>query len=246
MLRTYVADLHVHTLLSPCASVEMTPHYLVLQAQTAGIDILAITDHNACDNVPAALAAAAGTGITILPGMEVETKEEVHIVVLFDQLEQLFRWEKVVDQHRIGRKNDEKKLGAQFVVDCHDEFLKIKEEMLLAALTLSVSEVVEEVHRLGGICIAAHVDRPVYSILAQLGFIPDDLLLEAVELSRRTTVSEAIEKFPAIGNLPITRASDAHTLEDFIAGPRTRFLLKEPCIAEIKLALAGSRQRKIM
>ncbi|MDU2065724.1 MAG: PHP domain-containing protein [Sporomusaceae bacterium] len=246
MLRAFTADLHVHTLLSPCASVEMTPHHLVLQAEAMGVDILAITDHNSCDNVKAALLAASGKPVTILPGMEVETKEEAHILVLFDALAPLLAWEQIVASHRSGRRNDEEKLGAQFIVDQYDEFVAVKEEMLLDALNLTVAEVAETVEKLGGITIAAHVDRPMYSLLTQLGFIPEGLQLSALEISRRFGANEARKAFSNLQNWPLVTASDAHSLEDFCQGPRTTLYLEKVSIAEIKLALAGSCGRSAL
>jgi PHP family Zn ribbon phosphoesterase len=245
-LKLFTADLHVHSLLSPCAELEMTPHNIVNCAELAGVDILAITDHNACDNVAAAMMAAEGRNVIVLPGMEVETLEEVHLVVLFDSLQQIKQWEVIVDQNRRQFKNNSHKFGEQFIVDSNDELLGIKAELLLTSLTLDIAAVTAMVQSLGGISIAAHVDRPTYSIFAQLGFIPDNVMFQAVEVSRRTSVTEARCKFPAIGDMPVITSSDAHTLQDFISGPKTFFYMERPCLSEIILALAGKQQRKVM
>ncbi len=246
MMRRYVADLHVHTVLSPCAAVEMTPRNIVWHAARHGIDIVAITDHNAGDNVPAALAAAKDTDVVVLPGMEVETKEEVHVLALFDKPRQLFAWEKIVAASRSGRKNDADRFGAQFVVDAEDNLVAVKEEMLLASLTLSLAETCEQVAALGGLVIASHIDRPAYSILSQLGFIPPGLRLTAVEISRRTSRAEAAERFPAIGGLPVIAASDAHTIDDFLSGPKMAFHIAEPTLAEIRQALYKENSRGVV
>jgi len=245
-MRQFVADLHVHSVLSPCAEVEMTPRNIVQHAVRHGIDIVAITDHNACDNVMAALVAAKGTNVTVLPGMEVETKEEVHVVVLFEKMRQLKIWEKFVNDHMSGRLNDEKRFGAQFVVDAEDELIRIKPEMLLASLRCGLAEVCSTVNELGGICIASHVDRPANSLIAQLGFIPPDVVLGAVEVSRLTTPKEASIRFPAIGDLPIVTSSDAHTIDDFLNGPKTVFYIEEPTLPEIQQALQGKNSRKVV
>ena len=244
MTRSFLADLHVHTLLSPCAAVEMTPRHIVRRAAQLGIDIIAITDHNACDNVAAAMEAAVGTGIVIIPGMEVETREEAHLLTLFATLPQLLAWEAYVAQRRSGRKNNDQKFGAQFVVDAADNLVRVKEEMLLGAIDAGVTEVTRAVAAIGGITIAAHVDRPAYSILSQLGFIPADAGLAAVEVSRLTPWHKAA-KLPGIGGLPIITASDAHSMDDFVSGPRTSFLLEYAALAEIRLALAGRQERRI-
>ena len=115
-MRWFRADLHVHTVLSPCAAVEMTPRNIIRHAQAAGIDIVAITDHNAGDNVAAALRAAAGTGVAVLPGMELQTREEVHLLALFGRMRDFMKWCGFVASHRSPLLNDEARFGPQFVV----------------------------------------------------------------------------------------------------------------------------------
>ena len=245
-MRQFVADLHVHSVLSPCAEVEMTPRNIVWHAAQHGIDIIAITDHNACDNVIAALAAAKGTNVIILPGMEVETKEEVHLVVLFEKMRQLKAWEQFVTEHMSGRLNDEKRFGAQFIVDAEDELIRVKPEMLLASLCCGIAEVSNKVKELGGICIASHIDRPANSLLAQLGFSPPDVELAAIEVSRLTSPQEAKNRFPAIGNLPIVTSSDAHRMDEFLSGPKTIFYMEEATLSEIQQALQGKNSRRVV
>jgi 3',5'-nucleoside bisphosphate phosphatase len=246
MMQRFVADLHVHSLLSPCAEVEMTPRNIIWHATSNGIDIVAITDHNSCDNVRAALEAAEGTSVTVLPGMEVESKEEAHFIVLFDKMRQLVAWEQTVAAHMSGRLNDANRFGAQLVVDAEDNFIRYKEEMLLTSLTLSAQDVAEQVNALGGICIASHVDRNVYSILSQLGFIPPDIPLAALEISRRMTRQDFTARMPSLARWPLVTSSDAHTIEDFISGPKTIFLLEQPTVSEIRQALAGLDSREVV
>lgn len=246
MMRRFLADLHVHSLLSPCAAVEMTPRNIVWHAVQHEIDIVAITDHNACDNVVAALEAAKGTNVTVLPGMEVESKEEVHLIVLFEKMRQLKAWEQFTRRHMSGRLNDPERFGAQFIVDADDNFVAEKPEMLLASLTAGVAEISEQVKNLGGICIASHVDRPTYSIVSQLGFIPPDIELAAVEISRNMSVEHAPQRIPAIGRLPIITASDAHVMDDFTDGPKTVFYIEQPTLGEIRQALLTQNLRKVV
>lgn len=246
MMRRFVADLHVHSLLSPCAEIEMTPSNIVWHAVQHEIDIVAITDHNACDNVVAALEAAKGTTVTIIPGMEVESKEEVHLIVLFEKMRQLKVWEQFVQQHRSGRLNDAERFGAQFIVDADDNFVAEKTEMLLASLTVGIAEITAQVKKLGGICIASHIDRPTYSIISQLGFIPPDVELAAVEVSRNMSVEQASQRIPTIGCLPIITASDAHVMDDFIHGPKTVFYIEQPTLGEIHQALLAQNLRKVV
>lgn len=239
------ADLHVHTLLSPCAAIEMTPRNIIRHAVMAGVDIVAITDHNAGDNVAAALRAAAGTGVTVLPGMEVQTREEVHLLTLFEKMRNFVHWCEFINRHRSPLKNDERKFGAQFVVDEADELVRVEDSMLLASTDLSVQEVTEQAVALGGLAIAAHVDRPAFSLISQLGFIPPDVSLNAVEVSRRLDWQTARQKIPAIGKLPFIMSSDAHTIEDFVSGPKTMFLVESPTLAEMQQALEASNGRRI-
>ncbi len=244
MIRKFAADLHVHSLLSPCAAVEMTPRNIIYHARKRGIDILAITDHNACDNVAAALVAAQDTGITVLPGMEVETREEAHFIVLFEKMRQLKAWELFVNQHRPQRKNDETKFGAQFVVDAEDNLISVKEDLLLCSLAISAMELTAKVHELEGLVIASHIDRPAYSIVSQLGFIPADLALDAVEASRRSKPCEVSRRLAVPAHIPVITSSDAHTIEDFMSGPTTWLYLETPTFGEIRQALGGLNGRK--
>ncbi|EGO64404.1 PHP domain-containing protein [Acetonema longum] len=242
----FVADLHVHSLLSPCAAVEMTPRNIILHAVRHGVNIIALADHNAGDNVIAAIEAAKGLDVTVLPAMEVETREEIHLVTLFDSMHRFKAWEEIVSRHRPKRLNDEKKFGAQFIVDAQDEFVAVKQELLLASLSLGIAEISRKVAELGGISIASHIDRPSYSIISQLGFIPADAFLAAVEVSRLTKPGDARRLFPGIGNLPVITASDAHTIHDFVTGPKMVFHIRQPNLAEIVQALQGQNARKVV
>lgn len=246
MMQTFTADLHVHSILSPCAAVDMTPRNIVWHAVKQGIDIIAITDHNACDNVMYALEAAKTTKVVVLPGMEVESKEEIHFIVLFEKMRQLKIWEKFIQNHMPERLNDEKRFGAQFIVNAEDELVRVKQEMLLTSLTVGAAEITKHVVELGGICIASHVDRPMYSIITQLGFIPDDMELDAVEVSRQMSSTAAARIIPLIRSLPIITSSDAHCITDFIHGPKLNLYLETPNFREIKMALSGQNLRKVV
>jgi 3',5'-nucleoside bisphosphate phosphatase len=245
VMRSYVADLHVHTLLSPCAEVEMTPRNIIEQALEIGVDIVAITDHNAGDNIIAAERAAEGTGILVIPGMEVETREEVHFIALFESLAVYAEWQRFVDLHITELVNDEDAFGGQFVVDHEDNLVEVKEVMLLASLHCSLAEATAEVKRLGGVAIASHVDRPSYSVISQLGFVPADVTLAAVEVSRRCQDKGTQSRIREATGLPLVTASDAHTIGDFINGPKTVLHLEEASLSEVKLALSGLQGRHI-
>lgn len=243
MLKPYVADMHIHTVLSACAEVEMIPPLIVERALELGLSLIAITDHNSAENVAAVIKAAEGTNLTVLPGMEVETREEVHLLCLFDTLEQVLTMQGRVYNHLPRLKNKDDVFGPQFVVDATGEFLAYNDRLLLTATSLSVEGVVERVKDLGGICIPAHVDRPSYSLLANLGFIPQDLNLPALEISPYAKLTELLKRFPEIADYPLIVNGDAHRLSEINA--RTVFTLEEPIIAELTLAFAGREGRGV-
>lgn len=244
-MRKYIADLHIHTLLSPCAEVEMTPRLIIQNAVTMGIDMIAITDHNASENVQAALEIAKQYDITVIPGMELQTREEIHVICLFPDLKTLEQWQIIVNEGLPDLKNNEDIFGPQFIVDAQDELIAVDERMLLASVNVSVEDAVARVQRLGGICIAAHVDRPAYSVISQLGFIPDNVSFCALETSRRTMPEDLYKRFPMTQSFPIVTASDAHRLSELVS-PKTLLYINEPTFAELKLALQGQNGRKVV
>lgn len=243
-MKTLLADFHIHTLLSPCAEIEMTPHHIVMRAAQYGVDAVAITDHNASANAAAAVEAAKNYGVKVFPGMEVECREEAHIVVLFDTLEQLAAWQKIVDANMSGLKNNAERFGAQFIVDDDDNFIAEEERMLLGPLKLPAAEVIQKVNVMGGMAIAAHVDRPSYSLLMQLGFLPSDMGLAAAEISHAGIRELKEQKLKlALGGLNYVTDSDAHMMDSFINGPKNLITVKSLTVAELKLALAAEDGR---
>ena len=243
-MKELICDFHIHTLLSPCGEIEMTPHHIVMRAAEYGIGAIAITDHNASGNIPAALIAGEKYGVKVLPGMEVECAEEAHLVVLFDTLKQMNAWQDIIDKARGGALNIPEKFGAQFVVDAQDNFVKEEKKLLLGPGKISALEVIEKCHALGGICIAAHIDRPSYSLLGQLGFLENGYGLDAAEISPINQKELKEEKLkPLVGGLPYITNSDAHRINDFIEGPKNYLLVEEITVKEIGFALAGQKGR---
>lgn len=247
MITPWVADLHVHTLLSPCAEVEMTPHHIVLAAVKAGISLLAITDHNVSGNVEATIRAAASTDVAVLPGMEIETSEEAHLVVLFDTLEAMRAWQATVDRALPPRQNDAQRFGAQLLVDERDEFIAFEDRMLLQSTRLTARDVIKQVNALGGLCIASHIDRPAYSLLGKWGVLPADCGLDAVEISGRFDWREYTKRNASLlGGVRAVTNSDAHCMNDFFSGPKTVWYIEKPTIRELRLALRGEGERKVV
>lgn len=225
----------------------MTPHHIVLRAAEYGIGAVAITDHNASANVEAALEAGERYGVKVFPGMEAECAEEAHIVVLFDTLEQLGKWQRIVDKNMGGLLNNPEKFGAQFVVDADDEFVREEDRMLLGPLKLSASEIVDIVAGLGGLTLAAHIDRPSYSLVGQLGFIESGFGFAGAEISGngwRKSVQSKLQRLA--GYLPYLTDSDAHNIMDFVNGPKNLLTVEELTLAEVAMALQNSGGRSVL
>jgi PHP family Zn ribbon phosphoesterase len=243
-LKTYVADLHVHTVLSPCAAVEMIPPLIVREALENKIDLIAVTDHNASANAGAVQKAAAGTGLTVLPGMELQTREEVHLLCLFDTLAQLESWQALVNAHMPPIENNIEYFGEQFIVDETGEFIRRETQLLVTSANLSLKEAVQGVSRLGGIAIPAHVNRKAFSLIANLGFVPPDLPIDALEISRRLSPADAREKFPQLRNFTLIQNGDVHHPDQFLGV--NVFKLAAPTVAELKLALRNAHGRSLL
>ncbi len=217
----------------------MIPPLIVSQAIESDIQLIAITDHNASANIPAVMEAAQGTGLIVLPGMELQTKEEVHLLCLFDTLEQVFWWQKQVDRFLPNLPNNIQYFGEQFVVDSTGEFIRREERLLLNSVNITLDEAAAQITALGGLAVPAHIDRQANGLIAILGLIPPGL--EALEISRHITPAAARQKYPQITDYPLLQSGDVHLLDGFIGS--TYFQIENPSIAELRLALAGQEER---
>jgi PHP family Zn ribbon phosphoesterase len=201
-MKQFRADLHVHTVLSPCAEVEMIPPLIVQKALEKQIDLIAITDHNASANVEAVQKAAQGTGLTVLPGMEVQSREEVHLLTLFESLDALEAWQKVVDDSLPDLLNEPEFFGEQFVVDETGDFIRREPRLLLTSTGFTIDEIFERVKAMGGVVIPAHVERFSFGLFPTLGLISENWNLLALEISRQITPQKAHQMFPAMRRRP--------------------------------------------
>ena len=241
-LRPIWADLHLHTVVSACAEVEMIPPLIMEQAQSLGLGIIAVTDHHTADNVAAMQRAGREHGIAVLPGMEVASREGADIVCLFDTLEQVLAWQDAVYAHLPEQKNRPEFFGAQYVVDETGEFMRENERLLATSTSFAVEELVRRVLALGGLAIAAHVDRPSGSLLGNLGFVPPDLPLAALELSVRTSPAVFLAQHPELAAWPIIVSGDAHRLNEMRAS--TFFTVAAATVPELALAFGARDGRK--
>ncbi|MDI3538240.1 MAG: 3,5-nucleoside bisphosphate phosphatase [Bacillota bacterium] len=246
MLRWLKADLHVHTVLSPCAELEMGPRAIVAAAAANGIGLLGITDHNAWANVPAVAALAAREGIAVLPGMEVQTREEVHVLCFFPDLASLAVVGEEIRRHLPRIENRPEVFGDQVIVDAEENILGFENTLLLNSVELTLEEVQDITRRAGGLFIPAHVDRPAFSLLANLGVVPPALEPDALEISGRVTPEEVKSLFPALTGYSLITSSDAHRLSDLATPRATWFYVAAPTLAEVVLALAGLEGRKVV
>jgi hypothetical protein len=242
MLRPFKADLHVHTCLSPCTELDMSPKKILYSAKKKEIDILGICDHNSSENSLAIINAAQKMDINVIPGMEVTSQEEVHVLALFDDIKSTLKLQEHVYKNLPGR-NDEEAFGMQVIVNEKEEVLGFNDKLLIGATTIPLEEIIQLIHALDGICIAAHIDRESFSIISQLGFIPENLDLDALEISPHVTFEEAKKRYP--NNYPITSSSDAHYPGD-IGKSFSSFLLQNGSVSEIKKALKNKDGRKLV
>jgi 3',5'-nucleoside bisphosphate phosphatase len=243
-LRRLRADLHIHTCLSPCGELAMSPRTVVDRARAAGLDIIAVTDHNTTENAEAAIAAAAGTGLAVLPGIELATAEEVHLLGLFEPGADLGAFQAEVYRNLPDIPSKKKLEDDQVLVDADDYVTGFCPHSLFGATLFSVRAAVDLIHAAGGLAVACHIDREAFGIVGQLGFIPPGLALEAVEVSPRTTAEAARAGLAAAGGLPVVRFSDAHRPEE-IGAAVTEFLVEAPSIGELGRALAAESGRGV-
>lgn len=248
MLKKFAADLHIHTCLSPCADIEMTPSAIVKIAAERGIDMIAITDHNAAQNVTAAIKASENLTLKVLAGMEITSAEEAHILALFDDIENVFRLQDMLyEDLQPGKKileREKRIFGDQIIVNEKDEVLGFNNRQLIAATELSVDSVVNNIHALNGLAIASHVDKSAFSILSQLGFIPEDLRLDALEMSLHVNRASAEKSYKNYNSLAWITSSDAHYLRD-IGRRLTYFYVERPTLKEMSMALENVEGRYV-
>lgn len=245
-MKHFKADLHIHTKLSPCGSPEMTPRAIVDRACQAGLDIIAICDHNSSRNAAAVLEAAGPRSLVVIPGIELETSERIHVVALFPTVEAALG-----ASEEIGAKLpavDEaytKKIGAQIVMGADGSQRGFENSALASPTHLDLGAAVGFIKAHGGLAIAAHVERPSFSVYSQLGDIPRHIPFDALEVSPVSNRPVGIrEKFARYG-WPLIGSSDSHYLAE-IGRAKSAFLIERACFEEIAMALHGEGGRSVV
>ena len=235
-MRTFRTDLHIHTVLSPCGDLEMSPAQIVSLAKARGLDIIGITDHNSTRQCRLIWELGQKVGLTVIPGCEATTREEVHCLCLFPDVAALDDFQQFIDQHLTIIPNNPDIFGYQVVVDENDQILEEFDNYLGAALDSSIEEVEQKVHELSGIFIPAHIDRPRNSLYSNLGFLPPELKADALQISKLADEENVRQRYQISPEITLVKFSDAHYPDD-LGKTYTNFVMEEPTFEEIVKAL---------
>ena len=193
-MKRYKVDLHIHSCLSPCGSLDMDPESIVETALRKGLDAIAITDHNSTLQCPVIQELGQERGLLVLAGVEVTTSEEVHCLVLFKDEKSRQEFQAYLDQHLPPIPNDPDYLGDQVWVNTRNEIQGEVAYSLLSAIDQSLEQVESKCAEVDGLFIAAHIDRPSFSVISQLGFISPQRRFDAIEYSNHQRFSQLIEQ----------------------------------------------------
>lgn len=243
-MKSFRTDLHIHTVLSPCGDLEMSPARIVSLAVKRGLDIIGITDHNSTKQCELVRKLGRRLGLTVIPGCEMTSREEVHCLGFFEDFDALNEFQDFLDLHLTIIPNKPSLFGYQAVVDEFDYILEEQANYLGASLDVSIEEVEQKVHELSGIFIPAHIDRPRNSLYSQLGFFPPELKVEALQISKLADEKAVREKFRINPEITLVKFSDAHYLDD-LGKTFTIFEMEEPTFTEIRKALLREDGRNV-
>ncbi|SHJ81891.1 PHP domain-containing protein [Paramaledivibacter caminithermalis] len=225
-------DLHIHTALSPCGDNDMSPMNIVNMAMLKGLDVIAITDHNSVKNCLPSIKAAEDNNIIVIPGMEIQTKEEVHLLCLFRDIKAALEFGSKIDNLIPNYTNNPEYFGEQLIFDNENNIVGKENRLLISSVDISISKVFEMVDKLNGVVIPAHVDKRNYSIISNLGFLPLDLDITTIEISKNCHKEDFINRNKYLQNYNMIINSDAHYLGD-ISEPVNYMNIPEKDIEEI-------------
>ena len=227
-------DLHMHSCLSPCGDELMTPANIAGMAYIKGLQLIALTDHNTCRNCGPFLKYAADYGITAIPGMELETSEEIHVLCLFSNLDDALSWDGFVHGHLLKVPNRPDIFGEQVLCGYDDSPCGIEDNLLLVSTDISFSDVYDLLIPFHGVMIPAHIERPANSMLAALGQVPPDSKFRCFEIKDIGRLHEVRRGNPYLNDCRVIIDSDAHYLEN-IHEPEYKLVVEEnspECVLE--------------
>lgn len=243
-LYPYKADLHIHTVLSPCGDLEMSPSAIVQRALSRGLDMIAITDHNSTRQVKTVRDIGREHGLFVLGGVEITTQEEAHCLAFFGEDSQLDAFQAFIDDHLPKIPNDEDRFGYQLIVDRDDDIVGEEPYHLLNALSMDVDGICDVVHSLGGLFVPAHIDKATTSLSSQLGFVPPDIKADGMELSCRTSRDKMVKRFAYLKRFGFITDSDAHYIEN-VGDVYNVIYMAHRSFEEFAMALRGENGRWI-
>lgn len=237
-------DLHLHSCLSPCGDNDMTPANIIGMAAVKELDVIALTDHNSCLNCPAAMELGARAGITVIPGMELTTEEEVHVVCLFPTLDSALSFDSIVASRLQHVTNRPDIFGHQYIMDTSDTITGEVEDLLINATDIGFSDIPGLLAPLGGIMIPAHLDKSTTSLISNLGFVPPDSSFTVFELKDLKNLHSMRRDHPYLNGCNVITDSDAHYLWD-INEPVNTLFVHEKSIEAVLDALVMPFNNKV-
>lgn len=227
-MTSYYYDFHIHSCLSPCADDDMTPNNIAGMAAIKGLNILALTDHNSCKNCPAFFAACKKQGIIPVAGMELSTAEDIHLVCLFEELDQAMAFDKEIEKHMLPIKNRPEIFGNQWIMDENDEVIGTEETLLISATDLLIDDALALARQFGAHVHPAHIDRESNGIVAILGDIPKEYAFKIFELNMAENFEMVSNRFPFVTSNTVLYCSDAHQLWNINEAEHARMIDDEP------------------
>ena len=244
-MRLFKADLHIHTVLSPCGSLDMTPEAIVKAALSQSLDIIGITDHNSTRQCRSVLKAAKGTPLTVFTGVEVTTREEIHCLAFFENLEILDLFQDYLDQYLPAIVNNPGTFGHQVVVDVDETILYEEPRLLISGIDQSIDQIAVKIAQLNGIFIPAHINKTKYSIISQLGFIPPSLKADAYEQAYVPNQDPLQLQALIPQKKYVLQNSDAH-IPEAIGTVYNLLQMEQATFNEFKMALHNQKNRKVV
>ena len=240
----FKADLHIHTVLSPCGDLEMSPTAIVERALARGLDMIAISDHNTTRQVKVTQRIGKEKGLFVLGGVEVTSQEETHCLCYFRDDAQLDAFQLSLDEHLPKIENDVDRFGYQLIVDENEEIVGEEEYHLLNAIDVDIDGIYDEVHRIGGLFVPAHINKGTTSLMSQLGFVPPDLRADGLEINFRITKDEILKKFAYLKRFNFITDSDAHFIDN-VGDVYNLVYMEHRTFDEFAMALRGEEGRWI-